>query len=153
LFNGLEMASNFLSGGLLRPVYSDSQVVLPDNVPLKTNMFTSPILNEVREVQAGFCFTCHNPNGERVGGDITKREVPQLAGVQSNFRPDLIRPLRDYHLVDSLGNQVLPQTIGGPAPAGSGPSLGATGITCDLCHNVTGPDLNRSFQHDAFANT
>src|SRR5437660_10053356 len=59
LFNGLEMASNFISGGLLRPVYADSPVVLPDGVPLKTNMFTSPVLNEVGEVQAGFCFTCH----------------------------------------------------------------------------------------------
>src|SRR5437660_9700469 len=81
LFNGLEMASNFISGGLLRPVYADSPVVLPDGVPLKTNMFTSPVLNEVREVQAGFCFTCHNPHIEREGDDPAKlREVPQLPG-------------------------------------------------------------------------
>ena len=41
---------------------------------------------------------------------------------------------------------------GGPAPAGAKPSLGAAGITCDLCHNVTGPDPHRSFQQDGFAN-
>ncbi len=154
LFNGLEMASNFIAGGLLRPVYADSTVVLPDGVALKTNMFTSPVLNEVREVQAGFCFTCHNAHIMREGDDPTKlREVPQLGGFQNNFRPDLIRPLRDYHLIDAQGNQVLPDTIGGPPPAGALPSRGATGITCDMCHNVSGPDLNRSFQHDGFANT
>ncbi len=152
LFNGLETASNFLNGGLLRPVYADSTIVLPDGVPLKTNMFTTPNLNEIREVQAGFCFTCHNPHIERMGDNPATREVPQLAGLAGAFRPDLIRPLRDYHLVDSLGNQVLPATIGGPPPAGALPSLGAAGITCDLCHNVTAPDLNRSFQKDGFAN-
>src|SRR5450755_4682995 len=29
LFNGLETAGNFINGGLLRPVYHDSPVVLP----------------------------------------------------------------------------------------------------------------------------
>jgi hypothetical protein len=153
LFNALESSANFLNGGLLRPVYSDSNVVLPDGVPLNTNMFTTPVLGEIRQVQAGFCFTCHNPNMERDGNDPTKREVPQLSGLQAAFRPDLLRPLRDYHLVDPLGRQVLPDAPGGPAPAGSGPSLGAKGITCDLCHNVGGPDLSRSFRQDGFANT
>ncbi|MBV8730855.1 MAG: hypothetical protein JO336_13705, partial [Acidobacteriia bacterium] len=36
---------------------------------------------------------------------------------------------------------------------GAQPSLGSAGITCDLCHNVQGPDFNRSFQADGFANT
>jgi hypothetical protein len=37
-------------------------------------------------------------------------------------------------------------------PAGASPSLGGAGITCDVCHNLGGADLNRSFQHDGFAN-
>src|ERR1700686_5007130 len=46
LFNGLELSGNLLSGGLLRPVYKDSTIVLPDGVPLNTNMFTSTVLTE-----------------------------------------------------------------------------------------------------------
>lgn len=152
LMNGLEAASNFLSGGLLRPVYPDSPIVLPDGTPLNSNMFTTPVLTETRQVQAGFCFTCHNPHVERMGDDPTLREVPQLPGLQANFQPELFRPLRDYHLVDQNGNQVLPAEIGGEPPAGALPSLGAAGITCDLCHNLAGPDLDRSFQMDGFAN-
>ena len=60
LFNGLESASNLVNGGLLRPVYPESTIVLPDGVVLNTNMFTTPVLTETRQVQAGFCFTCHN---------------------------------------------------------------------------------------------
>src|SRR5215469_1894851 len=100
LFNGLETAGNLISGGLLRPVYGDSTVVLPDGTPLNTNMFTSPVLKEVRQVQAGFCFTCHDANYERAFEDPTRREVPQLAGLGNAFRPDLFRPLRDFHMVD-----------------------------------------------------
>src|SRR5271165_6021484 len=37
LFNGLELSGNLLSGGLLRPVYQDSTVVLPDGVLLNSN--------------------------------------------------------------------------------------------------------------------
>src|ERR1700760_1561088 len=40
LFNGLEMSGNFINGGLLRPVYQDNTVVLPDGTLLNTNMFT-----------------------------------------------------------------------------------------------------------------
>jgi hypothetical protein len=152
LFNGLETAGNFVSGGLLRPVYKDSTIILSDGVLLNTNMFTSPVLTERRQVQAGFCFTCHNADIELLGDDPNKREVPQLSGLQANFRPDLFRPLRDYVLVDANGNQVLPTEPGGPAPPGSSPSLGAAGITCDFCHDEAGPDLNRSFQQDGFAN-
>jgi len=152
LFNGLELSANLLNGGLLRPVYSDSTKLLADGTPLNSNLFTTPAFTQMRQAQAGFCFTCHNPHVERMGNDPNKREVPELSGVLNDFRPDQIRPLRDYHLVDGAGNQVLPSEIGGPAPAGAKPSLGAAGISCDLCHNVTGMDADRSFQRDGFAN-
>ncbi len=152
LFNGLETAGNFLNGGLLRPQYPDSAVVLPDGTPLNSNMFTTSPLTEIRQVQAGFCFTCHNAEVERLGNNPATREVPSPPGLQAAFRPDLFRPLRDYALVDSNGNQTLPATTGGMPPAGANPSLGGAGITCDVCHNLGGADLNRSFQHDGFAN-
>jgi len=38
LFNGLESAGNLVNGGLLRPVYKDSAVVLPDGITLNTNI-------------------------------------------------------------------------------------------------------------------
>lgn len=152
LFNGLEFSSNLLAGGLLRPVYADSTVVLPDGTPLNTNMFTTPVLTETRQVQAGFCYTCHNSFVERMGDNPATREVPQLAGLGASFQPQLLRPLRDYNIDDASGNQLLPATIGGYPPVGSQPTLGAAGITCDFCHNVTGPDLKRSFQQDGFAN-
>lgn len=153
LMNGLELSANFLNGGLLRPVYADSNKALPDGTPLTTNMFTSPVLTNLREVQAGFCFTCHDSYVERMGDNPNTREVPELSGVLNDFRPDLIRPLRDYCLTDANGNQILPAHPGGPAPDGAQPALGANGITCDVCHNVAGADLNRSVQHDGFANT
>src|ERR1700730_565304 len=152
LFNGLELSANFLNGGLLRPVYADSTKLLPDGTALNGNMFTTPMFSQVRQVQSGFCVTCHNPHIEREGDDPRKREVPELAGVGAQFRPELIRPLRDYSLVDSQGNQILPADIGGDPPLGAHASRGAAGITCDVCHNVAGPDLNRSFQHDGFGN-
>src|SRR5262245_19131949 len=150
--NGLEIASNFLSGGMLRPVYADSAKVANDGTPLRSNLASTKSFTNINQVQAGFCLTCHNPHIEALGEDPTKREVPELPGTRDEFRPDLIRPLRDYHLVDSAGQQVLPPETGGAAPAGAKPSLGAAGISCDLCHNVTGADLNRSFQRDGFAN-
>jgi hypothetical protein len=163
LFNGLESAGNLVNGGLLRPVYKDSTVVLPDGTLLNTNMYSSPVLTETRQVQAGFCFTCHNANTELLGEDPAKREVAQLAGLgtcnppppggQQCFQPDLFRPLRDYVMVDANGNQLLPSVPGGDPPAGALPSLGAAGITCDFCHDENGPDLKRSFQMDGFANT
>ncbi|HEX4274512.1 MAG TPA: hypothetical protein VHZ74_04115 [Bryobacteraceae bacterium] len=152
LMNGLEVAGNFLNGGLLRPQYSDSTEVLPDGVVLNKNMFTASPLTETRQVQAGFCFTCHNAQVEKLGENPATREVPSPPGLQNLFRPDLLRPLRDYALVDAGGNQVLPATVGGPAPPDARPSLGAAGITCDVCHNIGGADLNRSFKHDGFAN-
>src|SRR5580700_2643424 len=41
LFNGLEVASNFFTGGLLRPVYGDSNKKLSNGQPLNTNMLTT----------------------------------------------------------------------------------------------------------------
>jgi hypothetical protein len=87
-----------------------------------------------------------------MGDDPTTRAIPELPGVGNDFRPDLFRPLRDFALVDANGNQILPDEPGGPPPDGAKPTLGAAGITCDVCHNVMGPDLDRSFQADGFAN-
>src|SRR5437016_2419371 len=113
LMNGLELSANFLNGGLLRPVYADSTKLDPDGTALNTNMFTTSSFTQMRQVQAGFCLSCHDPHVERMGDDPTKREVAELMGVLKDFRPDLIRPLRDYHLVDAQGRQVLPdQQIG-----------------------------------------
>src|SRR5713101_6827682 len=162
LFNGLESAGNLVNGGLLRPVYKDSTVVLPDGTALNTNMYSSPVLTETRQVQAGFCFTCHNANTELLGEDPAKREVPQIAGLgtcnppppagQQCFQPELFRPLRDDVMVDASGNQILPSGPGGDAPPGALPSLGGGGRTCDFCHYENGPDLSRSFQMDGFGN-
>src|SRR5690349_18394766 len=80
LFNGLEMSANFLNGGLLRPVYSDSTKLLPDGRPLDSNMYTTAAFTHMRQVQAGFCFTCHNPHVETMGNNPNAREVPELAG-------------------------------------------------------------------------
>lgn len=153
LFNGLEAAGNLINGGLLRPVYSDSTIVLPDGTLLNTNMFSSMVLTEPRQVQAGFCVTCHNADIEMLGDNPATREVPALPGLGSMFDPTIFRPLRDYAMVDSSGQQMLPPTIGGYPPSGAQPSLGAAGITCDYCHDQNGPNLERSFQHDGFGNT
>ena len=112
LMNGLEVASNFLNGGLLRPVYGDSTKVTSDGTPLRSNLASTPSFTHVNQVQAGFCFTCHNAHVELMGEDPSKREVPELPGTFSEFRPDLIRPLRDYHLVNSAGQQILPDDAG-----------------------------------------
>jgi hypothetical protein len=158
LFNGLETAGNYLTGGQLRPVYSDSTKVDTNGQPLTTNMFTSSPIADGLEFRAGFCLTCHNANYERLANDPTQREVPEVvtgaaSAVGGGFRPDLFRPLRDYHMVDSSGAQVIPATIGAYPPSGALPSKGTAGISCDFCHNVGGPDLTRSFQKDGFGNT
>jgi hypothetical protein len=153
LMNGLEVAGNFLNGGLLRPVYKDSTVVLSDGTLLNTNTFSTPLFTNSRQVAAGFCFTCHNPDVEQVNEDPAKRNVPQLAGLGKDFDPTTLRPLRDYDMVSADGSQSISAEIGGDPPPSGKPSLGAAGISCDLCHNEAGPDLDRSFQHDGFANT
>jgi hypothetical protein len=162
LFNGLEVASNFFTGGLVRPVYGDSTKKLPNGQPLNTNMLTSPIMTDPLQANAGFCYTCHQALMELKGENPAMRQVPEIA-TGADFRPDLLRPLRDYHILDANGNQALPLTPGGPLPTDaatcggvvggcSGDPLSTTGISCDSCHDVAGPDLNRSFQHDGFGN-
>jgi len=154
LFNGLELSANFLNGGLLRPVYSDStktQTLANGSVvPLNTNMYSTQDFQTLGQVRAGFCLACHN--GPYLTGPSTNKEVPELAGTGATFVPEIIRPLRDYHLVNAAGNQILPATIGGDPPAGAQASIGAAGITCDMCHNIQGPNLNRALQADGFAN-
>ena len=159
LFNGLEVASNFFTGGLVRPVYGDSTKTLSDGTPLNTNMLTTTLYKDVLQVTAGYCYTCHQALMELKGEDPAAREVPEIA-TGSAFRPDLLRPLRDYHMLDGAGNQILPAEPGGPIPTDpvvcsgncGGSPLSTTGITCDSCHDAGGPDLNRSFQHDGFGN-
>jgi hypothetical protein len=151
LFNGLETSANLITGGLLRPVYGDSTKKLADGSPFNTNMFTSPVIKDGLQLRAGFCFTCHAANIMRAGEDPAKREVPEIP-TGTAFRPDLFRPLRDYHFVDSAGKQVIPAKVGDMGPVGSLPSPSTAGISCDFCHNVTGPDINRSFKRDGFAN-
>ena len=158
LFNGLETAGNFITGGLLRPVYADSTKLDTNGQPLNSNMFTTSPITDGLQLRAGFCFTCHNANYERLANDPTQREVPEVttgaaSAVGGGFRPDLFRPLRDYHMTDTSGKQILPASIGGYPPSGALPSKGTAGISCDLCHNEGGPDLERSFKGDGFANT
>src|SRR5215469_18880901 len=115
VFNGLEIAGNFLTGGLLRPVYGDSAKTLPNGSPLNTNNLTTQSYTNVLQADAGFCYTCHQAFIELKAEDPTMRPVPEIA-TGADFRPDLLRPLRDYILLDANGNQVLPETIGGPVP-------------------------------------
>jgi len=161
IFNGLEVASNFFTGGLVRPVYGDSTKVGSNGAPLNTNLFTTPQFTDVLQADAGFCYTCHQALMEFKGEDPNMRQVPEI-DTGANFHPDLLRPLRDYHILDANGNQALPLTPGGPLPTDAatcgvdggcaGDPLSTTGITCDSCHDVAGPDLNRSLQGDGFAN-
>src|SRR6202023_2784926 len=90
LMNGLEVASNFLNGGLLRPVYGDSSRIAVDGTPLKTNLASTPSFTNVTQAQSGFCLTCHNPYVETMGENPSTREVPELPGTGADFRPDLI---------------------------------------------------------------
>ena len=161
VFNALELSGNFLSGGRLRPVYGDSDKVTAIDVtgvagqgkPLNTNMNSADTFTHINQVQAAFCIGCHAPHIVLMGEDPDQREIPELEAVGGKFRPDLIRPLRDFHFVDSSNRQVLPEEIGGPPPPGARPSLGAQGINCDVCHDITAPDLDRSPNRDGLANS
>src|ERR1043165_8343979 len=95
LFNGLETASNFLVRGLLGPVYSDSTTkTKTDGTPLTSNRQTTPVFTALNQVRAGFCLTCHNITVIQVGDkNVQYREVPELAGVGANFKPEIFRPL------------------------------------------------------------
>src|ERR1700730_13535706 len=54
LFNGLELSANFLNGGLLRPVYTDSTKLLPDGTALNGNMFTTAKFRSLRASARSF---------------------------------------------------------------------------------------------------
>ncbi len=88
LFNGLEVASNFFTGGLVRPVYGDSTKTLPSGAPLNTNMLSTPVFTDPLQADAGFCFTCHQALMLRKGEDPTQRTVPEIAtGDRLSARP------------------------------------------------------------------
>lgn len=169
LMNALELAGNFAAQGALeagaignnlRPVYPES----PGEGG--TNVLNSVPPTSGDQIRSGFCISCHAPAAVALGDDPERREIPEWEGV---FEPEdaactqtstvacfrritNVRPLRDYHLVDANGQQVLPEMPGGPPPAGAGPSLAAHGITCDVCHNVQGPAFARSLAEDGRAN-
>src|SRR4051812_19658853 len=104
LFNSLEMGANFLNGGRLRPVYSDSTKTTTSGTPLRSNLFSTPAFTHVNQVAAGFCLTCHNAHVVSMGENPLTREVPEVPGVGNDFQPDQFRPLRDYALVDAGGH-------------------------------------------------
>ena len=52
LFNGLETSANYITGGLLRPVYSDSTKLDTNGQPLNTNMFTSSPITDGLQLRA-----------------------------------------------------------------------------------------------------
>ena len=54
---------------------------------------------------------------------------------------NMIRPLRDYHLVDANGTQILPQEFGGPPPPGTKASLGAAGTSAKTTRAASGPTV------------
>lgn len=166
-FNALELATNFLVTPAL-----ESGAILTNLRP--TNVFHDPVSNLVtssnmannNNVRAGFCIGCHNGVGIgqslNSGPDVARSEIPRWDGrlVQNPDGPegqtfvsgDNIRPLRDYHFVDHLGNQVTPVTPGGPPPAGASTSDLGYGVNCDFCHNVVEPAMERSIQGDGFGN-
>lgn len=80
LFNGLELSANFLTGGLLRPVYATSTktLTLPNGmvIPFNTNMFTTPVYQSVSQIRAGFCLGCHNGPYMKQADNPALREVP-----------------------------------------------------------------------------
>ncbi len=145
-----------------RPVYSGTNYI--------DNRSDDPNFNNHR-LRAGLCIGCHGGHGFGLGlnpGEFglsendprLARDIPEWQGQFSpNENGQLVvtgpgsRPLRDYHFRDEQGNQVLPATIGGPRPAGASTSLMGYGIHCDYCHNVVGPDMERSLQGDGFSNT
>ena len=81
LFNSLELAGNFLSGGRLRPVYGDSTKVSADGTPLRSNLVSTKKFTHINQMQAGFCIGCHTPHAILMGEDPDKREIPELSGV------------------------------------------------------------------------
>jgi hypothetical protein len=164
LMNSLELAGNFLAQGALegggigsnlRPLYGE-----------EANMVNSTEILSRDQQRSAFCVGCHNPAVVLMGEDEAAREVPEWQGRfgpadeacvadgrTACFRPiEGARPLRDYHLRDAEGRQVLPETPGGLPPPGARPSLGAHGVSCDVCHTTVAPDVLRSPSRDGVAN-
>ncbi len=162
-FNSLELAGNFLAQAALeagairnnlRPVYGENG----------ENMVSAVEYDNPDEARAAFCIGCHD-GGIILLGENGEPEVPEWEGLYDPAPPDAdnppashpvirnVRPLRDYHFIDSSGNQVLSDVPGGPPPAGARPSLGSQGVLCDHCHNVQGAAFQRSFLGDGFANS
>lgn len=172
LMNALELAGNFAAQSALeqgtlrnnlRPVYRAGS---DPGAPTGENSVSADTVDDADEARAAFCIGCHAPQTILMGEMQARREVPEWTGrfgapdpgcVETGtvacFRPiEGARPLRDYHLVDADGAQVLPARPGGPPPAGARPSISAHGISCDVCHCARGPDVDRSLQGDGFAN-
>ena len=183
LFNGLEIASNFLLtiGFLqdpvinLRPLYQDPTF---SDLPSGRNLVSAEGgYQNQNEIRSGLCIGCHDGAHLLRGEDVAEREIPEWTGRLVSRMPgsgecgganqppccqhaDLPclpaivdgRPLRDYHFVNADNVQILPEVPGGPPPPGALPSLGAQGISCDHCHNVQGPDTERTTRLDGYAN-
>lgn len=62
-----------------------------------------------------------------------------------------LRPLRDFVQSDATGKQIFPSKPGALAP-GANRNLTGASISCDMCHNTAGPDLERSLLKDGIAN-
>lgn len=172
LMNALELAGNFAAQAALergdirnnlRPVYS---VGSDETSPTGKNSVTADSVDTADEARAAFCFGCHAPQTVWMGEDLMRRELPEWTGRFADPDPSCVatgtvacfqkiegaRPLRDYHLVDADGAQLLPETPGGAPPQGALPSISAHGISCDVCHCARGPDTQRSLQGDGRAN-
>ena len=80
LFNSLEAAGNFLSGGALRPVYSDSTKIQSNGQPLNSNLITTEKFTSTSQVAAGLCYGCHQPHATLIGD-----ADPSKAGGPRNF--------------------------------------------------------------------
>jgi hypothetical protein len=166
-FNTLELAGNFLSqpafeaGGIrnnLRPSYGAEDDIF--------NMISADEgYNNPNDARGAFCIGCHDAAIILLGEDPEQREIPEWEGRFVPARPapnnppttlpfiDNVRPLRDFHFIDTAGKQVLPDVPGGPPPEGAMPTFGSQGVLCDHCHNVQGAAFQRSLLGDGFANT
>ena len=70
------------------------------------------------------------------------------------FRPDLIRPAAGLPFRGQLqSTDPAEGNRRAGSPPGARPSLGAQGINCDVCHDITAPDLDRSPNRDGLANS
>ena len=166
-FNTLELAGNFF-------VQPALEAQPPNNI--RNNLRPSygaqndpPIFNMVSadegynnrdDARGAFCIGCHDAAIILRGEDPEQREIPEWQGrFDPNPPPGTLpailnaRPLRDFHFIDAVGEQVLPLVPGGSPPEGAMPSLGSQGALCDHCHNVQGAAFQRSLLGDGFANT